>query len=111
VPAPLYPRSANPRVQRAKVSACATCNGMFEDDEPHFRSIITMAGEQPCPGRLELWENVQRSWTPPRPDGTGQPDDARRRFFDAISNLVQVGTRFATRRLGRRRPGKCSSLP
>ncbi len=46
VPRKLYPPSkVVSRVQRITVPACSRCNNGWADDEPHFRTILLLAGE------------------------------------------------------------------
>ena len=62
IPNELYPASkSNSTVQRLTVPACSKCNHSWSDDEPHFRTILTLAGEPNAVVR-ELWEGrVNRS--------------------------------------------------
>jgi len=72
VPRGLYPPSkAGSRVQRITVPACSRCNSGWADDEPHFRTVLLLAGEA-NPIVRELWEGkTRRSFL--------QPDGGRRR--------------------------------
>jgi hypothetical protein len=82
VPRALYPESkANSKVQRITVPACAACNRSWADDEPHFRTILLIAGEPTAVVR-ELWEGkTRRSFL--------QPDGPRRRL-DVAQRMVPV---------------------
>ena len=84
VPRGLYPESkANSRVQRITVPACDACNRSWVDDEPHFRTILLIAGEPTAVVR-ELWEGkTRRSFL--------QPDGHRRRL-DVARLMVPVQT-------------------
>ena len=72
VPGCLYPPSkATSKVQRITVPACESCNKSWVDDEPHFRSVLLLAGDA-TPVVRELWEGkTRRSFQ--------QPDGERRR--------------------------------
>ena len=56
IPQGLYPpsKSESP-VQRLTVPACSECNQSWSDDEAHFRTMLTLAGEPNAVVR-ELWE-------------------------------------------------------
>jgi hypothetical protein len=62
IPNELYPPSkSKSTVQRLTVPACSKCNQSWSDDEPHFRTILALAGEPNTVVR-ELWEGkINRS--------------------------------------------------
>jgi hypothetical protein len=65
-------------VQRITVPACRDCNHGWSDDEAHFRSVLTIAGE-PNEVARELWNGkIKRSF---------QKVDGRRRFIDLYNQL------------------------
>ena len=56
LPKCLYPSSkSRSKVQRLKVPSCRDCNESWQDDEPHFRNALVLAGETPNATRRELW--------------------------------------------------------
>lgn len=58
IPHELYPPSKlDSRVQRLTVPACENCNHGWSNDEPHFRTLLTLAGE-PNAAVRELWDGV-----------------------------------------------------
>lgn len=82
IPNSLYPPSkSNSKIRRLKVPACRTCNHSWSDDEPHFRTILTLAGE-PNQAVRELWKGkVNRSL---------RDVDGRRRFSDVWAQMRPV---------------------
>lgn len=74
IPNELYPPSkSESRVPRLTVPACSECNESWSDDEAHFRTILTLAGEPNAVVR-ELWEGkVNRSLR--EKDGTRRLED------------------------------------
>jgi hypothetical protein len=91
IPRSLYPTSkTGSKVQRLTVPACANCNRGWSDDEPHFRNILSVAGE-PNQVLRELWNSsVNRSF---------EKEDGHRRVADLweLMRPVKVGAaeRFA----------------
>lgn len=84
----LYPKSKHgSRVQRLTVPACKRCNKSFQDDEVHFRNVMTVAGE-PNRSVYENWQTVVRSFK--KPDGA-------RRIADLREQLVSVQTNDGAR--------------
>ncbi len=84
VPRGLYPPSKiGSRVQRITVPACSRCNNGWADDEPHFRTVLLLAGEA-NPIVRELWESkTRRSFL--QPDG-----DRRKRHVAQLLIPVQL---------------------
>ena len=84
IPNSLYPPSkSNSKIQRLKVPACRTCNHSWSDDEPHFRTVLTLAGE-PNQAVRELWNGkVNRSL---------RDIDGRRRFSDVWAQMQPIDT-------------------
>jgi hypothetical protein len=82
VPRALYPESkAESRIQRITVDACRPCNKSWEDDEPHFRSMMLLCGGT-TPAVRELWEGkTRRSFA---------QVDGRRRLRDLLTQMVPV---------------------
>ena len=80
----LYPASkANSKVQRLTVPACKPCNRSWADDEPHFRSVLTLAGDPNATVR-ELWSGkVMRGFS---------KLDGRRRVLDVWEQMRAVQT-------------------
>lgn len=80
----LYPASKqNSKVQRLTVPACKACNVGWSDDEPHFRTVLTIAGEPNSIVR-ELWDGkVNRAF---------RELDGRRRFSEIWERLRNVKT-------------------
>lgn len=79
----LYPASkAASRVQRITISACSACNHSWEDDEPHFRNVILMAGDSNSTTQ-ELWPRAVRSF---------RQSDGPRRLLDVwhVVEPIQV---------------------
>ncbi len=84
VPRCFYPVSLRANVDLLTVPACRPCNATFQDDEPHVRSVLALAGEQPPPAVQELWETKVRR-------GFQQPDGVRR-MLDLVKTFVPVQT-------------------
>jgi hypothetical protein len=62
IPRCLYPESTGSLAQRLTVPACEACNKSWSDDEAHFRTIMTLAGEANAVA-TELWAGkVARSF-------------------------------------------------
>lgn len=78
IPKCLYPKSRRTSgVQLVTVPCCQVCNVSFTDDEPHFRSIMNVAGPINEPVR-ELWETTNRSF---------EKADGQRRVHDFLEQL------------------------
>jgi hypothetical protein len=76
------------RVQRITVPACATCNRGWSSAEPHFRSVLLLAGE-PNDHVNELWRGpTRRSFLQP---------DGLKRIADLAAQLVPRETDEGTR--------------
>ncbi len=85
IPSCLYPPSkATSKVQRITVPACIPCNQSWVDDEPHFRSVLLMAGDA-TPVVRELWEGKTRR--------SFQQPDGERRLRDLAELLKPEGER------------------
>ena len=83
IPKCLYPASKRTsKVQRLAVPACKPCNWSFQDDEPHFRDVLKVAGD-PSVVIRENWQNARRSF--------GKAD-GRHRFFDLIEQMKPIDT-------------------
>lgn len=83
IPGSLYPASIGSSVQRLTVPACESCNNSWSDDEAHFRTMMTLAGEANAVA-TELWTGkVARSF---------RAADGRRRFTDVWANMETVQT-------------------
>lgn len=95
IPQELYPSSKlNSTVQRLTVPSCEKCNHGWSDDEPHFRTLLTLAGE-PNAAVRELWDGVvnrslreqdgprrlEDAWNQMRPIKTG--DSLRHKIYPA----------------------------
>lgn len=63
VPRGLYPEGWEAgKIQRITVPACAACNNAWSNDEPHFRTVMLLAGEPNEPIR-KIWDSkVARSF-------------------------------------------------
>ena len=85
----LYPESKNnSKVQRITVLSCRDCNQSFADDEPHFRNMLSIAGD-PNQARKEVWEEgVEPSFT---------KSDGYRRVNDLFSKMKPVKIRGTDR--------------
>jgi hypothetical protein len=82
VPKSLYPDSRKTsRLQLITVPECAACNRGWSDDEPHFRTVLLLAGEPNAPVK-ELWATKA---TP-----SFSEIDGRRRVLDVYERLVPV---------------------
>ncbi|MGE4159398.1 MAG: hypothetical protein AB7F75_09935 [Planctomycetota bacterium] len=59
----LYPESkASSKIQRITVPVCECCRGNWDDDEPHFRNVMLISGQE-NPAVMELWKGkVNRSF-------------------------------------------------
>ena len=83
----IFPRGLFPpvttalKVQRLTVAACDLCNNSFSDDEAHFRSVVTLAGDATESTSRVFREKVMRSF-----DGL----DGRRRLFDLMELTERV---------------------
>jgi len=85
IPKSLYPKS----IRRGKfpinlitVPSCVACNRSWADDEPHFRSILGVAGDEPNLPRQELWTGPTiRSF---------QQIDGLRRMMDLVNQFHPV---------------------
>src|ERR1041385_3116300 len=83
IPRALYPKSIGSSVQRLTVPCCEACNKSWSDDEVHFRTMLTLAGE-PNAVATELWTSkVTRSF---------RKADGKRRFLDLWANMEAVQT-------------------
>ena len=84
IPQELYPPSkSQSTVQRLTVPACSKCNHGWSDDEPHFRTILTLAGE-PNSAVRELWDGkVNRSL---------REKDGPRRLEDVWNQMKPIET-------------------
>jgi len=89
IPHELYPPSkSNSKIQRLTVPACEKCNNGWSDDEPHFRTLLTLAGE-PNAAVRELWDGVvNRSL---------REKDGPRRLEDAWNQMRPIETRDGLR--------------
>ena len=85
IPRSVYPPSkADSKIQRLTIPACASCNRGWSDDEAHFRSILSIAGD-PNSAVQELWDgSINRSF---------EEVDGRRRIADIWERMrpVKVG--------------------
>jgi len=83
IPGCLYPASIGSTVQRLTVPACEACNNSWSDDEAHFRTMMTLAGEANAVAS-ELWKGkVARGF---------RAADGRRRFMDVWAHMKVVQT-------------------
>ena len=84
IPQELYPPSkSESTVQRLTVPACSKCNHGWSDDEPHFRTLLTLAGEPNAVVR-ELWDGkVNRSL---------REKDGPRRLEDVWNRMKPIET-------------------
>ena len=84
IPQGLYPLSkSESTVQRLTVPACSKCNHSWSDDEPHFRTLLTLAGE-PNAAVRELWDGkVNRSL---------REKDGPRRLEDVWNRMKPIET-------------------
>lgn len=84
IPNEFYPPSkSESRVPRLTVPACSGCNESWSDDEAHFRTILTLAGEPNAVVR-ELWEGkVNRSL---------RKKDGPRRLEDVWNQMKPIET-------------------
>ncbi len=84
IPHELYPPSkSNSKIQRLTVPACEKCNNGWSDDEAHFRTLLTLAGE-PNAAVRELWDGVvNRSL---------REKDGPRRLEDAWNQMRPIET-------------------
>lgn len=62
IPRCLYPSNTPLSVQRATVPACPDCNGSWEADEGHFKTIVSMTGSELTPERVELFGESLRGF-------------------------------------------------
>jgi len=87
----LYPKSkSNSRIQRITVPSCKECNHGWEDDEAHFRNVLTLAGE-PNAARREIWnDKVLPSLN---------LVDSGRRISDVLSIIRSVNIKEAKRNM------------
>jgi hypothetical protein len=82
VPGCLYPASST--APRLTIPACKACNNGWSDDEAHFRTVLTLAGEEANSVAKELWKGkVLRSL---------RAADGRRRFEDVWAHMKPVET-------------------
>jgi hypothetical protein len=84
VPRALYPSSlAQSRVQRIVVPTCKACNKSWQDDEPHFRTMLLLCGNS-NPVVNELWDGPARR--------SFDQVDGHRRLRDLYAQMVAVST-------------------
>lgn len=82
IPSALYPDSkATSRVQKITVPACLACNKSWQDDEPHFRTMLLISGEANSVVK-ELWHGPTRR--------SFRHADGDRRRREVASQLVPV---------------------
>ena len=83
IPSCLYPPSKyTSKVQRLTVPACDRCNGSWADDEPHFKSMLELAGDSNAVVK-ELFPITLRSF---------EKEDGERRLEDLYQQMKPIAT-------------------
>jgi len=81
IPAQLYPLSkSKSKVQRLVVPSCRRCNSSWQDDEVHFRNMMTFIASNPV--SKEVWATAMRH--------LGNQPDGLRRSLEVLQRIEPV---------------------